>query len=347
MYLLLEIPLFILIILYSYLEAFVKLFIPAKRKLVTGEIVLITGAGHGLGRATAYEFAKHRSIVVLWDINKAGIEETAAECGRLGATAYPFVVDCSKKEEIYCAAEKVKRQIGDVSILMNNAGVITTTDLLSTEDHDIEKIFEVNILAHYWTSKAFLPAMMENSHGHIITVASAVGHIVAPFIVPYCSSKFAAVGLHRALTMELSALKKNGVQTSCVCPMFINSDFVKNPSSRCRLQRKSSEQVVHSSSFFDDSPEIPLGGAYHAKCLTGLGSAAGKGMRLMPPLEPEQVAKQVMEGILTNQSMIFIPPFLKFSVMLDRFLPARAIPALWKLNDIKFDVVVAYKDKEK
>ncbi|XP_048365457.1 estradiol 17-beta-dehydrogenase 11-like [Sphaerodactylus townsendi] len=300
MYLLLEIPLFILIILYSYLEAFVKLFIPAKRKLVTGEIVLITGAGHGLGRATAYEFAKHRSIVVLWDINKAGIEETAAECGRLGATAYPFVVDCSKKEEIYCAAEKVKRQIGDVSILMNNAGVITTTDLLSTEDHDIEKIFEVNILAHYWTSKAFLPAMMENSHGHIITVASAVGHIVAPFIVPYCSSKFAAVGLHRALTMELSALKKNGVQTSCVCPMFINSDFVKNPSSR-----------------------------------------------LMPPLEPEQVAKQVMEGILTNQSMIFIPPFLKFSVMLDRFLPARAIPALWKLNDIKFDVVVAYKDKEK
>ncbi|XP_054845728.1 estradiol 17-beta-dehydrogenase 11-like [Eublepharis macularius] len=300
MHLLLEIPLFLLIILYSCLEAFVKLFIPVKRKAVDGEIVLITGAGHGLGRAMAYEFAQRRCKLVLWDINKHGIEETAEECKRLGATAHAFVVDCSKKEEIYCIAEKVKREIGDVSILMNNAGVISTTDLLSIEDHEIQKTFEVNILAHYWTSKAFLPTMMRNNHGHIVTVASAVGHIVAPFIVPYCSSKFAAVGFHRALTQELTALKKNGVQTSCVCPMFINSDFVKNPSSR-----------------------------------------------LMPPLEPEEVAKQVMEGILTNQNMIFVPPFLKVSVMLDRLLPVRAIPALWRLNDLKFDVVVAYKDKEK
>lgn len=72
MYLFLEIPLFLLIILYSYLEAFVKLFISAKRKSVAGEIVLITGAGHGLGRATAYEFAKHHCQLVLWDINKVG-----------------------------------------------------------------------------------------------------------------------------------------------------------------------------------------------------------------------------------------------------------------------------------
>ncbi|KAL8206741.1 UNVERIFIED_CONTAM: hypothetical protein K2H54_022214 [Gekko kuhli] len=182
---------------------------------------------------------------------------------------------------------------------MNNAGVIAPTDLLSTEDHEIQKMFEVNILAHYWTSKAFLPAMMRNNHGHIVTVASAGGHIVAPFLVTYCSSKFAAVGFHRALTQELTVLKKNGVQTSCVCPMFINSGFVKNPSAR-----------------------------------------------LMPPLEPEEVAKQVMEGILTNQRMIFVPPLLKVSVMLDRFLPARAVAALWRLNELKFDAVVGYKDKE-
>ncbi|XP_077157066.1 estradiol 17-beta-dehydrogenase 11-like [Paroedura picta] len=300
MHLLLEIPLFLLIVLYSYLEAFVKLFIPAKRKSVTGEIVLITGAGHGLGRATAYEFAKHHCRLVLWDINKHGVEETAVECRKLGAEAHAFGVDCSKKEEIYSVAEKVKKEIGDVSILMNNAGVISTTDLLSTGDHEIQKTFEVNILAHYWISKAFLPTMMKNNHGHIVTVASAVGHIVAPFIVPYCSSKFAAVGFHRALTQELIALKKNGVQTSCVCPMFINSNFVKNPSSR-----------------------------------------------LMPPLEPEEVAKQVMEGILTNRRMIFVPPLLKVSIMLDRLLPAHAIPALWRLNDLKFDVTVAYKDKDK
>ncbi|XP_077157064.1 estradiol 17-beta-dehydrogenase 11-like [Paroedura picta] len=299
MHLLLEIPLFLLIVLYSYLEAFVKFFIPAKRKSVSGEIVLITGAGHGLGRATAYEFAKRCCKLVLWDINKHDIEQTAAECRRLGATVHAFIVDCSKKEEIYGTAQKVKKEIGDVSILMNNAGVITPTDLLSTEDYEIQKMFEVNILAHYWTSKAFLPAMMMNNHGHIVTVASAGGHIVAPFLVTYCSTKFAAVGFHRALTQELLALKKNGIQTSCVCPMFINSGFVKNPSSR-----------------------------------------------LMPPLEPEEVAKQVMEGILTNRRMIFVPSLLKVSVMLDRFLPARAVAALWRLNKLKFDFVVGYKEKD-
>ncbi|XP_061439056.1 estradiol 17-beta-dehydrogenase 11-like [Rhineura floridana] len=299
MHLLLEIPLFFLIILYSYLEAFVKLFIPVKEKSVSGQIVLITGSGHGLGRAAAYEFARRQCNLVLWDINKHGVEQTAEECRRLGAPAHAFVVDCSKKEDIYSTAEKVKGEIGDVDILMNNAGVIAPTDVLSTEDHEIQKMFEVNILAHYWTTKAFLPTMMKNNHGHIITVASAGGHIVAPFLVAYCSSKFAAVGFHRALTEELSALRKNGVKTSCICPMFINTDFVKNPSSR-----------------------------------------------LMPALEPEEVAKQSIKGILTNKRMIFIPPFLKVSVMLDRFLPVRGAAALWRLNELKFDFTIGYKDKE-
>ncbi|XP_044284853.1 estradiol 17-beta-dehydrogenase 11-like [Varanus komodoensis] len=299
MHLLLEIPLVFLIVLYSYLEAFLKLFFPAKKKSISGEIALITGSAHGLGRATAYEFAKQRCTLVLWDINKDGVEETAEECRKLGAVAHAFVVDCSKREDIYCAAKKVKAEIGDVAILMNNAGVVAPTDVLSTQDHEIQKMFDVNILAHYWTIKAFLPAMMNNNHGHVITVASAGGHLVAPFLVAYCSSKFAAVGFHRALTEELSALKKNGVKTSCICPMFINTNFVKNTSSR-----------------------------------------------LMPTMEPEEVAKQVMKGVLTNKRMIFIPPFLKVTVMLDKLLPFRGAAAFMKLNELKFDHIVGYKDKE-
>uniref|UniRef100_A0ACB8E8H0 Uncharacterized protein n=1 Tax=Sphaerodactylus townsendi TaxID=933632 RepID=A0ACB8E8H0_9SAUR len=198
----------LVIIIYSYVEALVKLFIPVKRKSVSGEIVLITGAGHGLGRLTAYKFAKHQSKLVLWDINKHGVEETAEACRRQGSTAYAFTVDCSNREEIYSTAEKkshllssppdplprelcfivicdmylsqtiaranklvanhvyrnaskfrqdidkkkeeVKREIGDVSILVNNAGVVATADLLSTQDKQIQKTFEVNILAHHW-----------------------------------------------------------------------------------------------------------------------------------------------------------------------------------------------------
>ncbi|ELK33020.1 Estradiol 17-beta-dehydrogenase 11 [Myotis davidii] len=185
------------LLLVFILESLLKSFIPKKRKSVTGEIVLITGAGHGIGRLTAYEFAKLKSKLVLWDINKHGLEETAAECRKLGAQAHAFVVDCSNREDIYSSAKKVKTEVGDVSILVNNAGVVYTSDLFATQDPQIEKTFEVNVLAHFWTTKAFLPAMMRNNHGHIVTVASAAGHTTVPFLMAYCSSKFAAVGLHR------------------------------------------------------------------------------------------------------------------------------------------------------
>ncbi|XP_061439055.1 estradiol 17-beta-dehydrogenase 11-like [Rhineura floridana] len=300
MNLLLDLLWLVVIIIYSYLEALGKLFIPVKRKSVNGEIVLITGAGHGIGRLTAYEFAKRQSKLVLWDLNKHGVEETAERCRGLGATAHAFVVDCSLKEEIYSAAEKVKRDIGDVSILVNNAGVVATADLLSTQDKQIQKTFEVNVLAHHWTTKAFLPAMMKNNHGHIVTVASAGGHIAVPFLVSYCSSKFAAVGFHKSLTQELSALGKNGIKTSCLCPVFINTGFIKHPSSS-----------------------------------------------LVPVLEPDKVANKLIDGILCNQKMIFLPPFVKCSLLLERILPERALVALDKAIKVKFDATVRHEGKER
>ncbi|XP_045736760.1 estradiol 17-beta-dehydrogenase 11 isoform X2 [Mirounga angustirostris] len=280
------------------LESLLKLFIPKKRKSVTGEIVLITGAGHGIGRLTAYEFAKLKSTLVLWDINK-GIEDTAAECKRLGAKAYAFVVDCSNREDIYSSAKKVKEEIGDVSILVNNAGVVYTSDLFATQDTQIEKTFEVNVLAHFWTTKAFLPVMMENNHGHIVTLASAAGHTGVPFLLAYCSSKFAAVGFHKALTEELAALERTGIKTTCVCPNFINTGFIKNPS-------------------------------------TALG----------PTLEPEEVVKKLMNGILTEQKMIFIPFSVSFLTVVEKILPERFLVFLKRMINVNFDAVIGYKTKE-
>uniref|UniRef100_A0A8D0L7G5 Estradiol 17-beta-dehydrogenase 11 n=1 Tax=Sphenodon punctatus TaxID=8508 RepID=A0A8D0L7G5_SPHPU len=256
MNLLLEVLWLLVTTIYFCLEAFVKLFAPVKRKSVRGETVLVTGAGHGIGRLTAYEFAKRQSKLVLWDINKHGIEETAEECRKLGAEAYAFVVDCSKREKIYSAAEK--------------------------------------------TTKEFLPAMMSINHGHIVTVASACGLSTLPFLVSYCSSKFAAVGFHKTLTQELAALGKDGIKTSCLCPVIVNTGFVKNPS-----------------------------------------------QRLLPLLEPEHVANTLMEGILTNQKMIIVPPILNVLLMLERLLPERAIAGVSRLFEVKFDVAVGCKDKGK
>ncbi|XP_063271119.1 estradiol 17-beta-dehydrogenase 11 [Prinia subflava] len=299
MNLFLELLLFLVTLLYSYLEAFVKLFVPVRRKSLSGELVLITGAGHGVGRATALEFAKRQSRLVLWDINKHGVEETAAECQKLGATVQTFVVDCSKREEIYSAADKVKRDVGDVTILVNNVGVITAADFLSTQDHQIERMFEINILGHMWTTKAFLPVMMNNNYGHIVTVASAAGHFVTPFMAAYCSSKFAAVGFHKALTEELSALGKDGIKTTCLSPAFINTGFVKNPSTR-------------------------------------LGKI----------LEVEEVVEALMEGIVTNQKMVFVPPQLNIALLSEMVFPERALNLLKKMTTPKFDAVIGQRSTQ-
>ncbi|XP_027709217.1 17-beta-hydroxysteroid dehydrogenase 13 [Vombatus ursinus] len=295
-----ELFLLVAIVIYSYLEALVKLFIPVKRKSVSGEIVLITGAGHGIGRLTACEFAKHKSKLVLWDINKHGVEETAAECRKLGATARAFVVDCSKKEEIYSMIDKIKNDIGDVTIVVNNAGAVYPADLLSTKDEEITKTFEVNILGHFWIIKALLPSMMQRNHGHIITVASICGHGVIPYLIPYCSSKFAAVGFHRALTAEVAALGKNGIKTSCLCPVFVNTGFTKNPSTR-----------------------------------------------LWPVLETDDVVKKLMDGILTDKKMIFVPSYLNLCLALEKFLPERALAAINRVQNVQFEAVVGHKHKKK
>uniref|UniRef100_A0A2K5PGU9 Estradiol 17-beta-dehydrogenase 11 n=1 Tax=Cebus imitator TaxID=2715852 RepID=A0A2K5PGU9_CEBIM len=250
----LDILLLLPLLIFCSLESFVKLFIPKRRKSVTGEIVLITGAGHGIGRLTAYEFAKLKSKLVLWDINKHGLEEAAAKCRGLGAKVHTFVVDCSNREDIYNSAKK--------------------------------------------TTKAFLPAMMKNNHGHIVTVASAAGHTVVPFLLAYCSSKFAAVGFHRALTDELAALKTTGVKTTCLCPNFINTGFIKNPS-------------------------------------TSLG----------PTLEPEEVVNRLMNGILTEQKMIFVPSSIAFLTILERIFPDRFLVALKRKINVRFDAVIGYKMK--
>ncbi|XP_004703474.1 17-beta-hydroxysteroid dehydrogenase 13 [Echinops telfairi] len=300
MNLVLDLLLLLATIVYSYLESLVKFFIPQRRKSVAGEIVLITGAGHGIGRLTAYEFAKQKSKLVLWDINKHGVEETAAQCRKLGATAHAFVVDCGNREDIDNGVNQVKKEVGDVTIVVNNAGTIYPADLLSTKDEEIIKTFDVNILGHFWITKAVLPPMMKQNHGHIVTVASVCGHAVIPYIIPYCSSKFAAVGFHRALTAELEALGKTGIHTSCLCPVFVNTGFTKNPSTR-----------------------------------------------LWSVLETDEVVRSLMNGILTNKKMIFVPSYLSLTLTLEKFLPERALAAINKIQDIQFEAVVGHKIKRK
>ncbi|XP_004391206.2 17-beta-hydroxysteroid dehydrogenase 13-like, partial [Trichechus manatus latirostris] len=83
----------------------------------------------------------------------------------------------------------IKKEVGDVTIVVNNAGAVYPADLLSTKDEEITKTFEVNILGHFWIVKALLPSMMKRNHGHIVTVASVCGHKVVPYLIPHWVGK--------------------------------------------------------------------------------------------------------------------------------------------------------------
>ncbi|XP_047444904.1 epidermal retinol dehydrogenase 2-like isoform X4 [Mugil cephalus] len=205
-------------------ESFIHLFLPMKKKSIAGEVVLITGAGSGIGRLMAQEFATLGSVLVLWDINQDGMKETARLAKHSGASrVHYYLCDCSDKNEVYRVADQVKREVGDVNILVNNAGIVTGKKFMDAPDSLIEKTMEVNTMAHFWTYKAFLPAMIANNHGHLVSIASSAGLIGVNGLADYCASKFAAVGFAESVGLELLATGKDGIKTTIVCPYFINT----------------------------------------------------------------------------------------------------------------------------
>ncbi|XP_012923503.1 epidermal retinol dehydrogenase 2 isoform X2 [Heterocephalus glaber] len=210
--------------LFSVLKALIFTFIPKPRKNVAGETVLITGSGSGLGRLLALQFARLGSVLVLWDVNTEANEETcrmAQEAGAMKVRAY--TCDCSQKEEVYKVADQVKKEVGDVSILINNAGIVTGKKFLDCPDELMEKSFNVNFKAHLWTYKAFLPTMIANNHGHLVCISSSAGLVGVNGLADYCASKFAAVGFAESMFVETFAQKQKGIKTTIVCPFFIKT----------------------------------------------------------------------------------------------------------------------------
>uniref|UniRef100_A0A8C5EK97 Short-chain dehydrogenase/reductase 3 n=1 Tax=Gouania willdenowi TaxID=441366 RepID=A0A8C5EK97_GOUWI len=206
---------------FSILNAVIQTFLRPRLKCVDGELCLITGAGGALGRLFALEFAKEGADLVLWDCNSDANEHTARLARELGVQVRAYTVDLSKRESIYEAAEEVRADVGCVSILVNNAGVVAGRRLLDCPDELLERTLLVNCHALFWMTKAFLPQMKVKNHGHMVTVASALG--LFSTACDYCASKFGAVGFHESLTHELLAENLSGIKTTLVCPYIVDT----------------------------------------------------------------------------------------------------------------------------
>ncbi|KAK7595142.1 hypothetical protein V9T40_001575 [Parthenolecanium corni] len=224
------------------LESWYLTLFPKKMKSLAGEIILVTGAGHGIGRETCYLYAEERAILVLWDIDENGILETKRLLAEKGhEKVFTYKVDVSNRADVLKTAEKVREEVGDVTILVNNAGILPCRPLKDHSPELIEKIFSVNVFAHFWTLEAFLPRMLEKNEGHIVAMSSFCGILGLANAVPYCASKFAVRGLMEALSEEMRCTgdrkrnEKSRIKFTTIYPIMVNTGLVKNPRNRFPL----------------------------------------------------------------------------------------------------------------
>jgi all-trans-retinol dehydrogenase (NAD+) len=199
-----------------------------------GRTVLVTGAASGMGRLLALRFAAEGASVVLWDVNAQGLDAVRAEIAAAGGTARAYACNLADRRAIAAVAAKTLAEAGPVDILVNNAGVVSGKTLLDASDDDIQRTFDVNTLALFWTTRAFLPAMLARDRGHVVTIASAAGIVGTSRLVDYCASKHAAVGFDEALRLELRRAGSR-VKTTVVCPFYISTGMFAGVKTRVPL----------------------------------------------------------------------------------------------------------------
>jgi len=199
-------------------------FFPRPEKNLNGKIVLITGGGSGLGKLMAIQFAKLGCKLVLLDINMQGLEDVVKEVQtHKGIKPYIATCDVSDKDAVKAMALKVKQEVGKVDILVNNAGIVAGGFACELRDDQVERVMKVNTLAVIWMIRAFLPDMIAENSGHLVTIASAAATGGVTKLADYSASKWATFGYHESIRLELRKLKKTGVKTTVVCPFYINT----------------------------------------------------------------------------------------------------------------------------
>jgi short-subunit dehydrogenase len=189
--------------------------------MIAKPTVLITGAAHGIGRATAIALARKGMPLGLIDRGAEALAELAETLKNEGATRFATeVVDVTDREGLCAAVNRLTAVLGQIDVLLACAGIGTLTLVPELDTESLRQTLEVNVVGVAQSIEAVLPAMIERRQGHIIGIASVAGYRGFPWMISYSASKAALIAYLEAMR---PGLRKRGVTVTTVCPGFVRT----------------------------------------------------------------------------------------------------------------------------
>ncbi|MHB6908559.1 SDR family oxidoreductase [Streptomyces sp. DB-54] len=266
-----------------------------------GQLVLVTGAASGIGRATAFAFAEAGARIVAVDRDAEGAARTADMARLIGAPeAWGEAVDVSDEAAMEKLADKVDAEYGTVDVLVNNAGIGLSGSFMDTTTEDWKKVLDVNLWGVIHGCRIFGKRMTDRGQGgHIVNTASAAAFQPSRILPAYSASKAAVLMLSECLRAELAG---QGIGVTAICPGLVNTGITGT----ARFTGVSAEEEKRR----------------QAK------AARMYGMRNYPP---EKVADAILRAVVRNQAVVPVTPEARGAHLLSRFTP-RALRALARIE---------------
>ena len=184
-------------------------------------LCVVTGAGSGIGRATAVALAQRGARLVLTDIDLHRLDTVSRELG--AAVVLAKVVDVGDRVQMAALAEECHQLQAGVDVLINNAGVGQASGILDTSLADWDQTLRVNLMGVVYGCHFFVPAMVARGRGHVVNLSSMLGFFPTPRVIAYQASKFAVLGLTLSMRTELAG---TGVNATAICPGLINTSII-------------------------------------------------------------------------------------------------------------------------
>lgn len=189
---------------------------------ISGKTALITGAGRGIGRATAIAFAKEGINVGLVGRTLENLQKVAEELKAYDVKVAMATADVANNDSITAAVESIRAELGAIDILVNNAGISKFGKFLELTPEEWTNIVDVNLKGVYYTTRAVLPEMIERQTGDIINISSTAGQKGAPITSAYSASKAAVIGMSESLMLEV---RKHNIRVVTLTPSTVATDM--------------------------------------------------------------------------------------------------------------------------